>query len=218
MNLNYLLTGIVSGDYLEIHGSGTIDQSSGQTSFDLDVPFGSKSWDPAFIVSMCCDSIRFLSAQIPEGSSLLKLRCQLRSLRFGSAGNINRSGSYRDDEGKEVVTVQARGFVFVEKDAVYSRTVVREASSQIYERGGVEGLITPYEERVLPTGPFTAAGISAYKVKCRDGSTLSGSTYYPYEFESAVALPEITLSVEHVQIHATGESSAHVEMRVRCSE
>jgi hypothetical protein len=196
MKLDYMLSGVVKGEYLEVNGVGKIDPDSGSVNLDLNVVFAPKGWDPAIIILICCDNLRFYSAKSAEKSSISELRSSLRSLQLGSFVNSMRQGVLADSKGNYVVSMKAKGFLYVNGDSIISRSVIIDGFSNLDAYGGIKQVLTPYEEKITPTIPGHAEGLSRYKVECGNGEILTGSTTYPYVFHDGASLDnDVTLEV-----------------------
>lgn len=197
MKLDYLLSGVIAGNYIEIRGKGEIDQAAGSFCLNLDAVKAPPGWDPAVIILICCDNLRLYSAQAKNSSFITSARTGLRSLQFGSFVNSHRSGTIVDSDGNPVVHIKAKGFLFVEDGIAKSRTVILDGFSNLNKYGGVYKISTPYYEKITPTGPNTADGHSTYQLTCADGTVLTGHTNYPYVFNDKPALSVETILEVH---------------------
>lgn len=220
MKLDYLLTGVIDGNYIEVSGKGTVDQTAGEFQLDLDVAQAPQGWDPGIIIMICCDNLRLFSAQQKGNSIIAAARTGLRSLQFGSRVNSMREGTIVDRFGNAVVHMKAKGFLFIEEGIAKSRTVIMQGFSNLDKFGGIAKISTPYLEKVIPTGPNTASGISTYQLTCADGTILTGHTHYPYVFNDGPALQsETTLSVEvantNSQAFMKGQASPKLQVKIR---
>lgn len=133
-NLDYLLTGYIDGIYTEISGKGTINQVDGKFDLELNVHLAPVGWDPAIIILMCCDNLRFYSSK-NESGSISSLREGLSSIEFGDKNRDMRKGQLVDNKGNVVVSMKAKGFLFIEKDVIKSRTIIYEGHSLLHEFG-----------------------------------------------------------------------------------
>ncbi len=220
MKLDYLLTGVIDGSYIEVSGKGVVDQTAGEFQLDLDVHQAPQGWDPGIIIMICCENLRLFSAQQKSKSIIAAARTGLRSLQFGSLVNSMREGTIVDQYGNAVVHMKAKGFLFIEEGVAKSRTVIMQGFSKLDKFGGILEISTPYIEKIIPTGPNTASGISNYKLTCADGTVLTGHTYYPYVFNDGPALQsETSLSVEiansNSQAFLKGEDSPKIRVKIR---
>lgn len=211
MKLDYLLTGVIEGSYIELIGTGNIDQPTGRFDLKLDSVAAPIGWDPGIIIMICCDNLRFYSAQQKPNSVVGATRNGLRSLQFGSMSNDHRQGTIVDKLGETVVHMKAKGFLFIEDDVVKSRTVITQGFSRLNKFGGIATINTPYQEIITPTGPNTATGLSTYQLVCADGTTLYGHTVYPYVFNDGPALGNQTTLEVHV---ASSNSQAFLKAGV----
>ncbi|WFA93334.1 hypothetical protein [Bacillus subtilis] len=197
-DINYLLTGLINGTYTEVYGEGAIDQSIGRMDLELKVKHAPKGWDPGIILLICCQNLRFYSAKLKTSPELTKLRDSLSLLRFGNEVNSQRTGYIKDPNGKYVVGMKAKGFLFVNENKLESKTIVTEGFSELDKFMGIKNVF-PYKEIIRPTITGCADGLSVYKVECNDGSILEGHTHYPYVFGEDRSLSEdVTLSVKEV--------------------
>ncbi|PFJ30568.1 hypothetical protein [Bacillus cereus] len=180
-DIDYLLTGLVSGTYIEVSGRGQIDQSKGTMDLELSVLHAPKGWDPGIILLICCQNLRFYSAKLNNAPELETLRNSINTLRFGNEVNSQRTGFIKGPDGRYVVGMKAKGFLFVREEKLESKTVVLEGFSELNKYRGIKK-VTPYQEIVRPTITGCADGLSVYKVECNDGTMLEGHTNYPYVF------------------------------------
>jgi hypothetical protein len=196
MKLDYLLTGVIAGSYTEISGKGEVDQTSGTFDLELVVTKAPAGWDPGIIIMICCENLRLFTAKQKNGSTISAARQNLRSLQFGSFVNSHRQGTIVDSLGNPVVHMKAKGFLFIEDGVAKSRTVLLDGFSNLDKYGGIAKITTPYYEKITPTGPTTAEGLSTYELVCADGTVLTGHTCYPYVFNDSPSLrSEATLEV-----------------------
>ncbi|WP_144409602.1 hypothetical protein [Martelella endophytica] len=212
MKVDYLMTGVIEGAYLEVSGLGDIDQSTGSLTFDLNVKCAPKGWDPGIIIMICCDNLRLLSAQIDKSDKLSISRKSLSDIQFGSKVNSLRQGTILNSDGDYVVSIKAKGFLKIIDGTATSRTVVVDGFSRLDEYGGIADIKTPYYEKVIITGPASASGISTYSIITGNGETLTGHTHYPYIFNDGSApdtdfiLEVSTANVNSIDFHASGEN------------
>ena len=210
MKIDYLLTGLIDGQYTEIGGTGET-KSSGGFNLELDVRYAAAGWDPAVIVLMCCDNLRLFTANCARMADIVALQDGMQHLRFGESSTFDRYGQFEDDEGNIAAFMKAKGFLFVENDTAFSRTVVTNGSSKaLASLGGIACILTPYEENITPTTAGRAVGLSKYSVICGNGATLHGYSQYPYVFQPGSALNNsIVLTVSRaetnsLEYHASG--------------
>ncbi|MDY7047633.1 MAG: hypothetical protein RPG89_03170 [Microcystis panniformis WG22] len=197
MKIDYLLTCFQNGDhhlpnyhYREIKGLGELAQERGEFTLELDITFGrSPSFEPGVIILICCDNLRFFSANLNSVVFAKDFRSRLPMIEYGGCVNKTRSGFFLAPDGSVVLNVKAKGILFLKDGIAYSRTVVYEHDSKLDQFGGIKEIITPYTERIIPTAPGRATGISLYKVLCNDGTILDGCTDYPYVFNDSPDLP-----------------------------
>lgn len=220
MKIDYLLTGVIDGSYIEVYGKGGIDQIAGEFQLDLDVVQAPEGWDPGIIIMICCDNLRLFSAQQKNSSIIGAARMGLHSLQFGSRVNSMREGTIVDSSGNTIVHMKAKGFLFIDEGVAKSRTVIMQGFSNLDKFGGISEISTPYIEKIIPTGPNTASGISTYKLTCADGNILTGHTHYPYVFNDGPALQsETSLSVEvantNSQAFLKGQESPKIRVKIR---
>lgn len=220
MKLDYLLTGVIDGNYIEVAGKGEVNQTSGTFNLELAVASAPKGWDPGVIIMICCDNLRLFSAQQKDVSTIAAARAELRSLQFGSHVSTVREGTIVDSFGNPVVHMKAKGFLFVEDGIARSRTVILQGFSNLDKYGGIAKISTPYYEKITPTGPNTATGLSTYELKCADGTILTGHTNYPYVFNDGPALKsEATLAVyvaeSNSQAYFRGSESPKLNVSIR---
>lgn len=216
MKIDYLLTGFQDGDhhlpnyhYREIRGTGDLNQEQGEFTLELDVVFGrSPSFDPGVIILICCDNLRFFSANLANVPFAQSFRDSLPRIEYGGCVNSQRGGIALAPDGSIVLNVKAKGILTIEDGIAYSRTVVYKHDSLLDRFGGIREIITPYNERIIPTVPGRAIGISLWKAVCNDGTTLNGFTEYPYVFNDSPDLPrelhlprELMLSVETARVN-----------------
>ena len=187
MNLDYALTGVMKGEYIEIYGNGNIDDVSGSYNLDLKVMHAPKGWDPAVIILICCDNLRLFSAQKKLSSSIVLAQNGL-PYQLGSQVNSARKGVMVNERGDYIVSVQAKGFLFIKDGVAYSRSVILDGFSLLEQYGGIREVCTPYEETIKPTIPGHAEGISIFQVECNNGEKLFGTTTYPYIFHCSTTL------------------------------
>lgn len=179
-----------------------IDNSLGKLDLELNVSYAPVGWDPATIILICYDNLRFYSVKIENSPEISELRDNLSSLRFGNEVNSRRNGFIKAPDGSYVVGMKAKGFLFVENNMVHSRTVVLDGFSHLDKFKGIKN-IPPYKEFILPTITGCADGISIYNIECGDGTLLEGHTYYPYVFNNGLSLKEeITLMVKGISINS----------------
>lgn len=201
--LDYLLTGYIDGVYTEISGKGSIDQIEGKFDLELNVHSAPAGWDPAIIILMCCDNLRFYSSK-NESKSISSLREGLSSIEFGDKNRDMRKGQLIDNSGNIIVSMKAKGFLFIEEDIIKSRTIIYEGHSLLHEFGGIKKVQTPYTERIIPTITGRATGISTYKVETGNGTLLEGQTYYPYNFSNGDSLNQETiLTVDNAKVNSS---------------
>ncbi|MDI3297425.1 hypothetical protein [Janthinobacterium tructae] len=198
MKLDYLLTGVIDGSYIEVSGKGDVDQSNGTFNLELAVADAPVGWDPAIIIMICCDNLRLFSAEQAGVSVIAAARTGLRSLQFGSHVNTVREGTIVNSFGEAVVHMKAKGFLFIEDGVVKSRTVILQGFSNLNKYGGIEKIVTPYYEKITPTGPKTATGLSTYELVCADGTRMTGHTNYPYVFNDGPGLSSETRLQVHI--------------------
>ena len=215
MKLDYMLSGVVKGEYLEVKGVGEIDQSTGEVDLDLKVNFAPKGWDPAIIILICCDNLRFYSAKSSDSSSVSTLRNSLQSYQLGTMVNSARQGAIVDSKGNYVVSMKAKGFLYIKDDVVISRSVILEGFSNLESYGGIKQVLTPYEERITPTIPSHAEGLSKYKIECGNGEILTGSTTYPYVFHDGKSLDkEVVLEIHDATTNSLEFLSKGVDPKI----
>lgn len=191
-DVDYLLTHFQDGDnelpfyhYREIRGKGKVDQFAGTFDMDLNIQFGySQTWDPAIIILICCDNLRFFSANADNRADVEQLRGELHQLEYGGCVNRQREGIITTEEGEIVASVKAKGSLILDSGTAYSRTSIYKYDSKLYKYGGIETIELPYTETVVPTVPGRATGISRYSLICKDGTRLVGTTDYPYVFNA----------------------------------
>jgi hypothetical protein len=218
MKLDYLLTGVIAGSYIEITGKGEIDQALGSFSLELEAVKAPAGWDPGVIIMICCDNLRLFSAKQKNDSTISAVRTGLRSLQFGSFVNSHRQGTIVDSLGNPVVHMKAKGFLFIEGGVAKSRTVILDGFSNLDKHGGIEKITTPYYEKITPTGPNTAEGLSTYQLLCADGTVLTGHTNYPYVFNDGPALnAESTLEVHVAESNSQDFINAGVSPKLNVS-
>lgn len=220
MKLSYLMTGVIDGAYLEVLGTGAIDQSIGEFSLDLSVRAAPLDWDPAIIVLICCDNLRFFSAEMSNPSKIAGPRAGLKSLQFGGAVNSQREGIIVAPNGDTVASLKAKGYLFIDPEEVKSRTVILSGQLDLNRFGGISEILTPYVEKITPTGPATATGLSVYSVRAADGTMLTGHTVYPYVFLGSPPPPaNTTLEVHMARVNSAeyraGTDSPKISVRVR---
>ena len=221
MKLDYLLSGVISGNYIEVYGSGELDNKNGGFNLELSVKHAPDGWDPGLIIMICCDNLRLFSAQKKISSSSVDLIQNLSSLQFGSYVNSHRQGTITDSQGNIIVHLKAKGFLLIDRknDLLKSRTVILDGICHLDKFGGIAEIKTPYRERIIPTGFNTATGISTYSLECADGTSLHGETYYPYVFNGSTApKDEIILSVESAIVNSQDYflkgDSPHISVKV----
>lgn len=205
MKIDYLLTGVINGKYIEVMGEGKVDSEGGGFDLDLSVKHAPPGWDPGLIIMICCDNLRLYTAKKTSRSLTANIMNSLSSLQFGSFVNSTRQGNITDPDGNIIVHIKAKGFLFIDKDKdlLSSRTVITDGLCHLDKFGGIAEIKTPYFERITPTGYNTATGLSTYSLKCADGTVLRGETLYPYVFNDAQSPEsEVTLSVEYAKVNS----------------
>ena len=227
MQVDYLLTTFQDGDhhepnyhYREIRGRGQIDQTSGTFSLDTEIVFGhSSTWEPALIILICCDNLRFFSANLDAVPAVQSLRDNVTQLEYGGCVNHLREGIITDGSGMVLCSVKAKGNLIVRDGVAYSRTIVYRYDNMINQKGGIKNIMVPYRENIFETVPGRATGISRYDLETGDGSRLQGCTHYPYVFNTGSGLAQpFGLIVENADFSfstASGVPSAHYEVRTR---
>ncbi|EGQ8146812.1 hypothetical protein WOC09_23460 [Vibrio parahaemolyticus] len=185
MKVDYLLTGLVNESYVEIRGLGALDQMTGEANLKINVVRGREVYDPAIIVLICCDNLRFLTADFSDNAvrGASDIRNSITKMRYGGFLNHERMGAIHSESGEELALVRAKGFLFIENNVAFSRTVIKQAYSNLYKHGGVKKIVTPYLEKVTPKSERSAHGVSDYQIVCADGTVGNGTTLYPYMFE-----------------------------------
>lgn len=137
-DIDYLLTGLISGTYTEVTGKGQIDQSKGTMDLELTVSHAPDGWDPGIILLICCQNLRLYSAILNSVPSLETLRDSIRTLRFGNEVNSQRYGFIKGPDGRYVVGMKAKGFLFVQNQKLESLTVVLGGFSELNKYKGIK--------------------------------------------------------------------------------
>jgi hypothetical protein len=206
MKIDYLLTGLVNDNFLEVRGHGDLDKTKGIFILTLDSISGDPDWDPATIIFMCCENMRFYSAQLSNcDPQFIKAREGLVRLQYGGTRfpTEHRSGIIHDRAGNVIVSLKAKGFLFVEDDVAYSRTVITECTTNLAKFGGISEIKTPYTEIIVPGVNRVAIGVSAYNLVTADGTELEGLTKYPYIFHNGLTISKpLKLTIHTAKINA----------------
>jgi hypothetical protein len=199
MKIDYLLTGTMSDGYLEVHGHGELDNTTGTYGMQLDVRHRTDGWDPIIIPTICCDSLTYLSAKLKR-EGLQRSRSILSAYSNGLGGG-GRGGVIGLLNGRPVLNIRAKGYVFIKDGCVFTRTVVLEGTSKLNEFSGVKRVLS-YSETIQNSIPLNASGNSNFTLEMNDGTTLYGARMFPYVFDAPQDLqPALTLNVE---IDSTG--------------
>ena len=219
MKVDYLLTGLINDNYLQVSGEGEIDKDAGEFHLSLKPDRIDSGWDPSVTVLMCCDNLRLYSASMEKCShELTSFREKLSRLSYGGARfpTEHRSGVIQDKHGKPVLNLKAKGFLFVENARASVRTVITEFNSSIQEFGGVREIITPYTEIVVPSLNGMAIGISRYRLITNSGEELEGMTKYPYIFNDGFVMRNmLKLNVHKAEVVSEGyRDGKNIDYRV----
>ncbi len=209
MKIDYLLTGTIDQQYIELRGSGSIDHTTGEYKMDIEVHHCSDTWDPWFIILMTSDNLRFYTSHLGQAPSYHNYRSTLSGLTFGFApGSIHPAGPrdsfIGDDKGNVIAALTAKGSLFIKGDKVETRSVLTAGTSQIKRFGGIKAVKLPFSERIVPTGVRRALGVATFQLECNDGTQLHGATYYPYIFNEASQLTSaLELTCSHVSVDSS---------------
>lgn len=224
MNINYLITGATRSGYLEVHGKGTLDQSSGEYKMDLDVRNVSHGWDPVFIPTMCCDNLSYFAAKISSARpQLSSARSSLSQIANSGMFSCNERGSLvADKNGKGIVVIRAKGYLTIDyrSNTLTSRTVVLDGFSDMDQFGGAKR-VSDYNETIRSTVPLHASGISVFKIECNNGETLFGTRWFPYAFdiEQELSPPlELDVSIDIAQFASFHTGGRQVSFKSKIVE
>jgi hypothetical protein len=209
--IDYMLTGIVSGEYLEVTGHGYINEAGGYLLdiVPLKIPAG---WDPGLIIMICCDNLRLISSKSIDNSINKQIQ-ELLPLQLGTRVNSMREGTLQDKDGNYIVSMKAKGFLWMQGDTLVTRSVILDGFSHLEKFGGISE-ISDYKEIVTPTTAGHASGLSTYQLRTVDGTTLYGQTHYPYKFSGNGLTHSVSLSVTEIN---SGSAQFRESLRTKCS-
>lgn len=182
MKIDYFLNGIVNGEYLEVKGTGKIDDESGGYHLDFHSIIAPDNWDPGIILLICCGNFTFYSCKF-KNDKIIKSKEELLPLRLGTMVNSQRQGTIINENGDYIVSLKAKGFLYQKEDTLYSRSIILDGFSKLGEYGGIKS-IDSFQEELIPSISKHATGLSRYSINTNNGEKLTGETFFPYKFEN----------------------------------
>lgn len=188
--IDYFLSGIVNGQYLEIKGAGATNKKDGGYSIDFHSIIAPNGWDPGIMLMICCSNLTMYSAKY--GSNSDEFKKKMAPLKLG--GLVGRRGYIKDNEGNDVVDLHAKGFLWEEDDTLYSRSIIVDGFSRLNAFGGIKK-INNYTEEITPGAADHATGLANFSILTNNGKELSGTSVYPYIFKQFSLPHKLFLSV-----------------------